>query len=196
MKRSTWIMLILLALAGGLYWYLQQPNNLADKVLDAGATPTSETIVTLISPDFAINGLTIQDSSGQSVSISKEDGIWMVVAGEKGPADQSAAEGAITQAQALQTEAKIASAPDLAAYGLDQPAYLLTLTIENGSPITVKVGHLTVTGNGYYVQKEDGSVVVVNQYGLEYLLDLLKQPPFPATPTPISAQATPAPTSP
>lgn len=191
MKRSTWIMLIALALAGGLYWYLQQPNNLAGKVLNAGATPTSEVLGTLISPDYAVNGLTIQDASGQSVKIVQEDGIWMVIASEKGPADQSAAEMAITQAQALQMEAKIASAPDLAAFGLDEPAYSLTLMIENGAPITLKIGNPTVTEIGYYVQKEDGSVVVVSKYGLEDLLNLLSNPPFPATPMPVSAEETP-----
>jgi hypothetical protein len=194
MKRSTWIMLILLALAGGLYWYLQQPGNLVSKALNAGATPTSEVLHTLISPDYAVNGLAIQEASGQSVSLAKEDGIWMVTAGEKGPADQSAAEAAITEAQALQVEAKVASTTDLAAFGLDQPAYLLTLAIENGTPITIKIGSPTVTDNGYYVQKEDGSVAVVNKYGLEALIGLISQPPFPPTPTPVSAEETPAPT--
>jgi hypothetical protein len=187
-KRSTWIMLILLVLAAGLYWYLQKPGNLVSKALYAGATPTSEPLGTLVAPNFEVEGFTLQAASGQSISITRENELWMVDTGKKETADQESAASANSQAQALELVGKVASAPDLTGFGLEQPSYLLKLNIVNGTPLTFKIGNPTVTGNGYYVQREAGEVVIVNKDGLDYLINLLDEPPVMNTPTPTPAQ--------
>ncbi len=193
-KRSTWVMIILLVLAAALYWYLQKPDNLVSKAIYAGATPTGEVFGALVSPDDEVEGFTLQAASGKSVSITHENGLWMVDTGKKEVADQEAAASAIIQAQALQLVGKVASAPDLTGFGLEQPSYVLKLNILNGTPIIFKIGNPTVTGNGYYLQKEDGKVVIVTKYGIEYLTNLLDEPPLITTPTPTPAPVTETPT--
>jgi hypothetical protein len=189
LKRSTWIMLILLLAAAGLYWYLQKPGNIISKAIHAGVTPTGDIFGTLISPDFEVDGFSLQSADGRSLSITRENGLLMATTDHKETADQEAAESAVTQAQTLRQTGKIASAPDLMDFGLKQPVYVLTLDIVNEKPLVLKIGNPTITGDGYYLQKEDGSVVIVDKYGLEYLTNLLDAPPFAQTPTPAPAPA-------
>ncbi len=60
--------------------------------------------------------------------------------------------------------------------------------LENGKTLTFKIGKATISGDGYYLQKEDGTIAIVDKYTTDALLNLLKQPPsmFTATPLPAS----------
>jgi hypothetical protein len=58
------------------------------------------------------------------------------------------------------------------------------------------VGDATPTDSGYYVRKDDGSILVIDKYGMDALLNLVFYPPYedlpmpspePATETPIPA---------
>ncbi|RPH58748.1 MAG: DUF4340 domain-containing protein [Chloroflexi bacterium] len=192
-KRPTWIMLILLAAAAGLYWYLQQPDNLASKAFNAGATPTLGMTGSVIPPEKIVDGFSLESAEGQVVSIVHENGTWMVVAGKKDVANQDEAASAINQIQALQSIVKIDQASDLATFGLDQPSYILKLVITDGTIITLKIGDATAIDNGYYAQKEDGTVIVISKYAIEFLTQVLAEPPFQATANP---EATPEPGTP
>ena len=48
----------------------------------------------------------------------------------------------------------------------------------------MQVGDITPTNSGYYVRKEDGSILVISKYGMESLLNLILYPPYEETPTP------------
>jgi len=71
-KRSTWVMVVLLALVAGLAYYMQAvPDNLIQKMMTARNTPTvSTSLGTLISPaDGPLNGISIVSLDGHSVTI-------------------------------------------------------------------------------------------------------------------------------
>jgi hypothetical protein len=81
--------------------------------------------------------------------------------------------------------------PDLAEFGLDNPAYTLSFEIvENDAVYTLSVGSATPTGSSYYVQPADGiadAVYIMPDYVLAAALDLVNSPPY--------LQATPEPTA-
>ncbi len=197
-KRSTWVMVVSLAILAGLAYYLQQPDNVIKKALAPATTPTAEPLGPLVSPaDGPLNGVSIQSTDGQSVAIERKSSGWTLVIGNESsaPADQAVADQVATQAQELRQVIKIeADTLDLSAFGLDTPAYICKFVLASGSSVTFKIGDAAPTGDGYYLQKEDGSVVVIDKYGMDAVINLLTQPPYMFTPTPSALPATGTPT--
>ena len=87
--------------------------------------------------------------------------------------------------------------------GLKDPEYTLTIRFTGGVERTVKIGVVTPTESGYYVQDADGEIVIVSKSSLDSLWDCLTNPPYletltpailrtpPETGTPSSETATP-----
>lgn len=77
--------------------------------------------------------------------------------------------------------------PDLAEFGLDDPAYILSFEIvENDQIYTLSVGSPTPSGSSYYVQPAGGiadAVYILPDYILTAALDLVNNPPY-LQPTP------------
>ena len=196
-KRPTWILVIVLALLAGLVYYLQTvPDNFILKALTSAKTPTAEILINmLISPaDVPLQGISISSADGHSVALKKETGGWTLAIDAQSPisADQAVADQAATEAQGLRlTVAAIPHTSDLSAFGLDKPAYTFTAILANGKIALFKIGKATITGDGYYVQKEDGTIAVVEKYAMDSMLNLLAQPPYMFTPTPAPATELP-----
>jgi hypothetical protein len=199
-KRPTWIMVIVLAALAGLAYYMQTvPDNLIKKALDAGKTPTPETsTVTLISStDGLVNGIEITAADGHNIAVKHPASGWTLsLDGEAPiPADQGIVEQASSQALGLQLkplEIK-QDTTDFSGFGLNKPDFVCKVSVESGKIFTFKIGHATITGDGYYLQKEDGTIAVVDKYTVDALLTLIKQPPtmFTATPSPAPVTETP-----
>ncbi len=58
------------------------------------------------------------------------------------------------------------------------------MTFVSGVSHKIEVGNLTPTSSGYYVRFDGGKIYVIEQSGIDALLNLLTTPPFPATATP------------
>lgn len=200
-KRPTWIMVVVLALVAGLAYYMQTvPDNFIQKALTAGNTPTvAISTDTLISTtDGLLTGLSIASVDEHSVALKHETAGWTFSIDDQSPApaDESAAEQAASQAMTLrQTIATIPlSTSGLAGFGLDKPAYTYRVILASGKIVTFKIGAATITGDGYYIQKEDGTIAAVDKYTMDTLINLLKQPPYRITPTPSLTPVTELPT--
>ena len=194
-KRSTWMMVILLVLVAGVAYYMQAvPDNFIQKALMAKNTPTPASPGTLISPvDGPLNGISLTSSDGHSVTLKRESTGWTFSLDAQSfiPADQNLAEQAASQALGLRlTSGEIKPATsDLSGFGLDKPAYIYGVTLANGKSVVFKLGKATVLGDGYFLQKEDGTIVAVDKSMMDTLLDLFKHPPYEvlltSTPTPL-----------
>ena len=197
-KRPTWILLIVLAALAALAYYLQTvPDNFLKKAMDAGKTPTVETATKSLIPsaDGLVTGLEIAGADGHSIALKKESAGWTlsIDAQTAISADQSAAEQAASQLQGLQVNTEITpTTSDLLGFGLDKPAYTWKVTLQNGKTLTFKIGKANITGDGYYLQRADKTIVIVDKYTTDALLNLLTQPPamFTATPLPPTALPT------
>jgi hypothetical protein len=97
-------------------------------------------------------------------------------------ADQGSVEAAASQVGALTVLSRLEL--DAAAAGLTSPAYTVTIGFSSGKVFVTEIGDATPTDTGYYVRKEDGSILVIDKYGMDALLNLLLYPPFLETPTP------------
>lgn len=196
-------MVIVLALLAALAYYMQTvPDNFIKKALDAGKTATPGLSSSALIPpgEGLISGLEITDADGNSVTLKHEPAVWTVALNGKisdKEADQTAVEQAVSQAQGLPIiDASITpTSTDLSGFGLDKPSYYYKVTMESGKIFTFKIGKLTSISDGYYVQREDGTIAVVEKFTMDALLKLVKQPPFLTTPTPSPAPVTETPTA-
>jgi len=196
MRRPTVILLVLFALLGGLVWYAQQPNNSIKRALATSTSLVAQpSNLTLINPSKGlVTSLVIQDAKNKKVSISKSSGKWIINTGVEAPADQSSVDRLAGQMLSLDVVSKLQKAPDPTGTGLDKPSYLVTFTQDDGTISNFKIGKLTATSSGYYIEAADGSVSIVDKNGIEALIGNLDQPPFPTTATP-SVSVTPEATS-
>jgi hypothetical protein len=184
-KRSTWILLILLALVVGAYFLLaKHPFKTAEP------TPTTNAPTYLVNQtEGALQSLRIFDNKGHSVKLQQDlSKTWVITAPTSGVADQGLASAAVTQVGALKIVAILDTPPALGEIGLDAPANTLELVFPGGASHKIEVGILTPTSSGYYVRYDGGKIYIISQSGIDALLKLLSSPPFPAT-------ATPAPTA-
>jgi hypothetical protein len=182
-KRSTWILLIVLALAIGGYVFIQN-----HPLSTAKQTPTTTATSYLITQaDGVLQSLQITDAKGNKVQLQRDlSKTWVITAPSQGVADQGLAGAAETQVGALKIMAFLDTPPASNAIGLDSPAYVISLGFSGNVTHKVEIGNLTPTSSGYYVRFDGGKIYVIAQSGIDALTKLISAPPFPATATPIA----------
>jgi len=196
MQRSTIIVLVLLALLGGVYWYTQQEDNALSAALAGTPTPLPALPGYLLDPysKFATS-LSIRKADGTQVSLEFKDNLWEARSGTTllEPVDQQAADSAAFAVQDLRILSEVEGWTSLADFGLNEEnASVMEAGFSDGTSLTVWIGNPTVTGSGYYVRNMDqpGKILVVNKLSLDGILSLPENPPvlptdiLESTPTP------------
>lgn len=186
MKRPTLILLILLALTGGLYWLLSQPQSALRTQLEGTATPIAapEFLAGPLAPAFA--KIQIEASGGERLTLQASGQNWTLIVDNSGilPADASLAEAAAGGLRDIHILRRLESGSNPADFGLDQPTHSISVLYADGSELRFRLGQATVIGSGYYAQLADGAIVILDSAGIEELLRLLQNPPYLFTPTP------------
>ncbi len=187
-RRSTWVLLAILALAIGAYFLITNRSS-KGKTLTPTATPVS---LLITQAQGVLQSLRIVDAKGNAFQMQRDlSKSWVITAPTAGSADQGLAGAAETQVGALSIVTTLINPPaDLSPLGLVVPAYTLDMGFVNGTSHRMKVGTLTPTDSGYYVLFDDGKIYVVAKSGIDSLVNLLASPPFPATATPIPSPET------
>jgi hypothetical protein len=188
MKRSPAILLFLLAVVTGIYLFLKyRPVKKEDS--EPSQTPNPY----LINRDEAagdIISIQIRDSQGNAVLITKSaDDLWSVKKPTFGLADTTKMTMLSTQLYALGIEGTLDAAIDPSNIGFQPPAFTVDVKYSDGMVITFDVGEATPSGNSYYTRM-DGKIYMISQYNIEAIINLLKDPPYIATPTAIFASET------
>ena len=184
MKRPTWILLFIFAALVGLLFYINRPGGASQDDLDLG-TEAAGAAQFLFTDESGIPlEIKISDKEGNVVEISRnQEGIWMLIQPKETEANQGKAEAAASQVTAL----RIVSTPDLAPEfaGLVPPSYMLSVNFSGGESFTVDIGDLTTTQSGYYASMSiDDNIIVISKSGVDSLLTLLSNPPYPDASTP------------
>jgi hypothetical protein len=182
-KRSTWILLTVLALFIGAYFYLKaHPLQFSTST----PTPTATESSYLITKDNdTLTKVVITDAQGNTFQMGRDAaGNWAITKPKSAVADQSQAEAAETQLFALKVVTTLETSPSPDVIGLNPPAYTISLEFSRNRQQVLEVGGLTPTSSGYYIQLA-GKVYVVSQYSIDAVVELLQNPPYLATPTPV-----------
>ncbi len=182
-RRSTWIVLVLLAALVGFSFYLKDQQSKAA----ARPTPTEGSSALFPTSDGSPTDIKIVASAGNLVEIGRDQaGTWVVKAPLSMAADQAGSEAAATQVTGLRVLSNVQLGLDIV--GLDKPSDTLTATFSSGTTHTLLVGSVTPIQNGYYCQLDGGPVIVVDKPGMDALLGMLTSPPYVATLTPAASE--------
>jgi hypothetical protein len=184
-RRSTVVYIVILLLLAGAYFYLK---NREQPEADIAVTPeaTLEDIEYLFTAaDGVPTSIRITANSGEIVEVARDaENVWKVILPIEAVAEQGSTEAAATQVTSMRILESIPDI-DLDLVGLSDPAYTLDITFNSGQERTIKVGVVTPTETGYYVQDAaGGDVLIVSKGSLDALIGMLTFPPYLETPTP------------
>lgn len=123
------------------------------------------------------------DAGSGEMSFTQEDGTWYPEDDKEFPLDESYVKTAVNDFGKLKAERELTDGDNLASYGLDKPAYYVTMTESDGTETTVYIGN--TAGDNYYASTGDkskiytvaGTVLDDLQYTLE---DMAALDTFPA----------------
>ncbi len=199
MRRSTVVYLILLLGLAGVYYYLNNREQLAD--ITVTLEPESQVSYLFTAEDGLPASIRIEAKTGATIEVARgADKAWTLILPVEAKADQAAAEAAASQVTTLRI---LDSVPDVdpEIVGLSVPEYTLIIRFTSGVERKAEIGVITPTESGYYVRDASGGIVIVGKSSLDSLLGLLTNPPYletplPSTPeagTPSAETATPAP---
>jgi hypothetical protein len=182
-RKQTWILLGVFALLAGAAFYLQK-----NPIKSAASQTPSPTAPVSILKDWVsgdIVRINYQNSQGEAIQlqqVAKDN--WMLQ-----PEGKAIALGKIEEirTQILDTQiiTTLNAGYDLASIGVSTPGETITLTSAKGDKATIQIGNKTPIATGYYLQINQNPPVVVNNYSIESILDLLKMANLlDLTPTP------------
>lgn len=184
----TWITVVILAALVGTVFFM---NRKAEET--ASATPTPGKEQTFVFPATSVaTSIEVKPKDGEAVKVKRDaEKVWMLTQPIEIEADPAAAEAAASQVTALAISETVDADPSI--FGLDDPAYIITVEFEDGKTGTLEVGDTTPTNSGYYVRLNKNTMYIVGLEGIAALTNLVTTPPYLNTPTP-TATATPLPT--
>jgi hypothetical protein len=196
MRQSTVIYLLLFLVLIGAYYYLNNRAQPADIALTV--EPTSEVSYLFTAEDGVPTSIRIESKAGDIVEVARNvENAWALKLPIEAAAEQASAEAAASQVTTMQILDRL---PDIdpEIVGLTDPEYILAIKFTSGVERNVKIGVITPTESGYYVQNTDDETVIVSKSSVDALLELLNNPPYLETPTPspIALTETPIPPTP
>lgn len=193
-RRTGVILLIAIAVLGGLAFYLNANPEIAANPTETTAPTTTRPLWTLTLPE--ITGITVSDSAKGLTFVADVDGttgVWKISQPQAGEADPNQMAGIATSLTNLTVTQDIADAPDLGEFGLKAPAYTIEVRRISGDPLRITIGQKNVTGYMYFVLPQGSTTpALVSSALLDTILALPAAPPL-VTPTAPPTEGTPEP---
>ncbi|NJN79535.1 MAG: DUF4340 domain-containing protein [Anaerolineales bacterium] len=187
-RAGTLIALAVFAAIAMLAYFL---SHSAEEIADADITPTVEAAF-VFNTSSLVKSIEVSSELTEPVKVERNaENVWMVTLPNEIEADPALVEAAVSQIASLKINDEIEGDPSI--FGLDQPAYIITIEFEDGTKNILEVGDSTPTNNGYYVRLNQEKMMILSLSGIDSLINLADFPPYLYTPTP-TATATPLPT--
>ena len=139
---------VLVILAGGVYWSNRQTK------IEASKPPKDASPKIVSIPETEVTQLEFKRRDSAPTIVKRGAGNkWEMVAPTSLPVDQDAASGVVNALNPLNSDQLIdEKASNLAAFGLAQPAFELTVTKKDGKTQEVQIGDEVPTGGDVYVK--------------------------------------------
>jgi hypothetical protein len=172
-RKPTWILLAVFIVLIGVALYLQKNPIKSGAELTPSPTPSVS-----ILKDWTTNDIVqidYQDSQGAIIQLKQvKQGQWSLLPDDQ-PVDLGKVEEIRTQLLDTQVMTTMDGNYDLASIGVDKPVETITLTNTNGKKAAIQIGNKTPIATGYYIRINQNPPVVVNNYAIEGVIDLLKK---------------------
>jgi hypothetical protein len=181
-RRSTWIVLVVLAVLLGLTWYLQARNteNAAE------TTPTVEPSSFLDLDTNLVASLRIIGPQGNAFLAERDENAnWTLLEpARSSPLESTVVESNLSQLVHMDTGSSLEMPPPLEAVGLVVPEYVIELTLVDGRVHRLEVGNETPSGSGYYTRVDNSEMIVAGKFAMQAVFGMVDDLPLVPTPTP------------
>lgn len=139
---------LLLLLGGGVYW----SNKSKEAEEKAGPKDASPKLTNIAESE--IRQVELKRKDGELTTLIRSDnGTWTIKTPAEYAADKESISSWMGTAAALVTDQLVEEkAGDVKAFGLDAPAFTMTITKKDGKSVKVLVGDEVPTGSGYYAR--------------------------------------------
>jgi hypothetical protein len=180
-RKSTYTLLIILLILAAVVVFLQRTPALNTK---SDSLPTSTDSPMLMNlGNKAITAFAMTDDQGRVLkAFLDKQNTWFIEQPIGCQYSSDSLSSSLSLIQTIKVLVSLEAPPALSDVGLNKPTYTLVLTFNDGSTQALKVGSVVPTGTGYYVQVNNDSVVVISQYSVDSLFNLVST--ACATPTP------------
>ena len=192
-RRITIALLVVLAVLVGYIWYTSSRGDVSST---ATVTPEPTPLAVFNFDAAQVTALQVQDVKKNLVTrVVRNGDAWKMEQPKQGDAFKPPIERVLFDLAALNAERKIETPGDLAAFGLNPPAYQVQATMQDGSTHTLALGNPNPDKNYFYAMKDsDAAVYLINASIGQSIQDLVTTPPYTPTPLPTPApETTPTP---
>lgn len=188
-RTGTWVAIILLIATIGIAYLINSRN--AETAEEVEIVPTTvEQFV--FDSSKVVKSIKVQPAEGEATSIERNaENVWVLTQPDAVEADPALAEAAASQLTSLKVIEEVSGDPSI--FGFSTPAYIITVTFDDGTSNTLEVGDSTPTNSGYYVRLDKKDMMIISLSAIDALASLADFPPYLYTPTPTPTQ-TPLPT--
>lgn len=192
-RRSTWIVLVLVLILAGVLVYMNREQQIVEEV--AQDFPTLPSYLVIGQAEGMPNRFRLETETGEVIEVGLDmQNEWQVNLPVAGRANQGNLEAAVTKIISMRfsDEMQGISPSDL---GVNPPAQVLTVYMKSGSRHVIEIGDQTPSGIGYYVRLDGDRLLIVEASAIDTLLASLLPAPYQMTPTPspLPHTATPVP---
>jgi hypothetical protein len=151
---KTGAALLVLAALGSYIWFVErkrEPKGENEK--------PKETILAV--DKTKAKEITLAATGGDTIRLVKEGALWKVTSPYAAPADGSAVDSMLTSLEKVEAdETVVASATNLADYGLQAPSRTVTVVVEGAkAPLSVQFGAKTPDGSSVYARTPSSAKV-------------------------------------
>jgi hypothetical protein len=191
-RKTTWIIVLIFAvlLTATFLWQRSQDEKAAVATPEGSEAAAGDQY--LFNVEGEIAGLRIEHVGNKAVDLAKDEiGQWTLTGDPPSPLDTAAVDTVIGDLAVLSVVSTLQNPPAPEDLGLNPPSYRILVTFRNGDQLRASVGKVTPTGSGYYVLSGDRRVVIISEFSLKPVLDLVDNPPYPPTPYPLPAEPAP-----
>ena len=180
-RRSTWIVLLVLIVLIGVVFYVQRKEPASDQGLLEG----TETPLVLDIDAANVTGLRVVSADGKIFYATRSGAEnWTLVQPNlSGGLNQATLESDLSQLLTIKPLSRLETGLGLEAMGLITPDYSIRVSLAGQQERLLEIGGDTPTGSGSYVRVDNTDLIVVPKYNLQPILELLDDIPF-ITPTP------------
>jgi hypothetical protein len=171
-RRSTWVLLIIFILIFTLTVFVEK-----NPTLTAGLrTPTATAYPKLLGELLAenIQSIEITPATGKPFSVKRNNDQSWSIPNESQPVDNGKVEQLLTSLADLKIYTILDSSMSKDAIGLTKSPLTIAYDKSDGSTKTIKIGQVTPTQSGYYVQVDNDSPIVIDKSALDPIIDLLR----------------------
>ena len=181
MRLKSILILLAIAIALGVYFYIANRPQ-------PGPPPEPQLYVWLIEMDEIQHiEIRLPREDMSQAFIKEEDRSWSFDDPQRTPVDMKRWGGGIPLLLSgpgiERVIAENATEEQLTEFGLTQPQMKITLTLEDGDILDIRVGDRTPDGAAFYVQVPDSNdVCTVDYTWYEVLERLVKEPPYAPPP--------------